>query len=388
MLKPYFQGFKEIILSEIRAATQSVKIAVAWFTDADVFNLLIKKRQEGISVMLVLSDDHLNFNQAYSLDFESFRSSGCILVVQERSFMHHKFCIIDETVLLMGSVNYTKNGFFKNKESFFKITDEPNTIQDFLSEFESLTGGVIIESGIIVSPEKQRLIIEVTLLTNQLTWLEIAVSDAEKLILDYEIRYRHRFQVILERILHLKKVIADKQAQLTQKVEQKEEATQAGQRYQEFKETFTENVQQAAKLTNVDLQSELKQRYREGVKLCHPDNPNITDKTKANAIFDSLKKAYENNDLEKVKELVNDLKSGIAFSEDFKDVAFDNLMQLVSRLESKCKNLNEQLESLTKDTRYAIMQAGDLLIESHFQVEGNRLQIIAEQLGNRLTLLS
>lgn len=89
-----------------------------------------------------------------------------------------------------------------------------------------------------------------------------------------------------------------------------------------------------------------------------------------------------------MKELVNDLKSGIAFSEDFKDVAFDNLMQLVSRLESKCKNLNEQLESLTKDTRYAIMQAGDLLIESHFQVEGNRLQIIAEQLGNRLTLLS
>jgi hypothetical protein len=311
---------------------------------------------------------------------------GKYLVVVQSSFMHHKFCIIDEAVLLMGSVNYTKNGFFKNKESFFKITEEPTTIQDFLSEFESLTGGVIIESGIIVSPEKQRLIIEVTLLTNQLTWLEIAVSDAEKLILDYEIRYRHRFQDILERILYLKKVIADKQAQLTQKVEEKEEATQANQRYQEFKETVTENVQQAAKLTDTDLQRELKQRYREGVKLCHPDNPHITNKSKANAIFDTLKKAYENNDLEKVKELVNDLKNGIAFSEDFKDVAIDNLTELISRLESKCNVLNELLESLTKDARYAVMQEDELFIKRHFQKEAERLKIISDQLENQLRL--
>lgn len=385
MIEPYFQGFKDVILSEVRAAKQSVKIAVAWFTDRDVFNVLIKKRQEGVSVLLVLSNDHLNFNQAYSLDFERFKSMGCILVIQQHSFMHHKFCIIDDAVLLMGSVNYTKNGFFKNKESFFKITEEPSTIQDFLTEFESLMGGVTVESGITVSPEKQRLITEVKLLTNQLAWLEIAISDAEKLILDYEIRYRHRFQDILEKIFYLQKVIADKQAQLTQKVEEKEEATQAEQRYQQFKESVAENVQQAAKITDTDLQRELKQRYREGVKLCHPDNPNITDKTKANAIFDTLKKAYENNDLEKVKELVNDLKNGIAFSEDFKDVAIDNLMQLFSRLENKCKILNNQLESLTKDKRFSVMQHDETHIENHFKVEAKRLEIIAEQLKEKVS---
>jgi hypothetical protein len=79
MIKPYFQGFKDIILSEIQAATQSIKIAVAWFTDADVFNLIINKRREGISVMLVLSKDDTNFNRAYSLDLDKFTSSGCIL---------------------------------------------------------------------------------------------------------------------------------------------------------------------------------------------------------------------------------------------------------------------------------------------------------------------
>jgi HKD family nuclease len=386
MIKPYFQGFKDVILSEIRSATQSIKIAVAWFTDADVFNLLIKKRQEGISVMLVLSDDHLNFNQAYSLDFERFRSSGCILVVQERSFMHHKFCIIDETVLLMGSVNYTKNGFFKNKESFFKITEEPSTIQDFLSEFDSLTGGVIIESGIIVSPEKQRLIIEVTLLTNQLTWLEIAVSDAEKLILDYEIIYRNRFINIIERTLFLKRELARRQALMTQKIEEREAEVQAEENWQQFKDASENVAEQAVKLTDVELQKELKQLYRDGVKLCHPDNPQVADKVRANAIFDALKKSYESNNLDRVTEIVADLKAGIAFSTDFKEVSLENLAQLIDRINKKCGSLTEKLESITKDKRYKIMLGEKSDAEDHFQREEKLLKLIEEQLRNQVTV--
>jgi hypothetical protein len=77
--KTLFSGLQRYNLSEIQAATQSIKIAVAWFTDADVFNLIINKRREGISVMLVLSKDDTNFNRAYSLDLDKFTSSGCIL---------------------------------------------------------------------------------------------------------------------------------------------------------------------------------------------------------------------------------------------------------------------------------------------------------------------
>jgi hypothetical protein len=307
-------------------------------------------------------------------------------VVQERSFMHHKFCIIDETVLLMGSVNYTKNGFFKNKESFFKITEEPSTIQDFLSEFESLTGVVIIESSIIVSPEKQRLIIEVTLLTNQLTWLEIAVSDAEKLLLDYEIIYRNRFINIIERTLFLKRELARRQALMTQKIEEREAEVQAEENWQQFKDASENVAEQAVKLTDVELQKELKQLYRDGVKLCHPDNPQVADKVRANAIFDALKKSYESNNLDRVTEIVADLKAGIAFSTDFKEVSLENLAQLIDRINKKCESLTEKLESITKDKRYKIMLGEKSDAEDHFQREEKLLKLIEEQLRNQVTV--
>jgi prefoldin subunit 5 len=110
----------------------------------------------------------------------------------------------------------------------------------------------------------------------------------------------------------------------------------------------------------------------------------IKDKTKANAIFDTLKKAYESNNLDKVKELVNDLKTGIAFAEDFTEIAIDSLTQLFDRLKSKYESLRSQLEELTKDKRFIVMQEDAAFIENHFQQEEKLLKAISERLNSQL----
>ena len=121
MMKSYFTGIKPLLINQIQQAQHSIQIAVAWFTDNDVLEILLSKCKAGVSVKILISNDSKNFNESYSLDFTPFQQIGGKLMVVEESFMHHKFCIIDQTILLTGSANYTYNGFYKNKESIFLI---------------------------------------------------------------------------------------------------------------------------------------------------------------------------------------------------------------------------------------------------------------------------
>ena len=156
MIKPHFQGIKTVLLHEIKQSKQGILIAVTWFTDKDVLALLTEKCREGVRVSVIISNDGKNFNESYSLDFSDFKQLGGKLFVVDATFMHHKFTIIDQSILVSGSANYTYNGFHKNNESIFVI-DEAETIQDFTAEFERLIEPFKTEEGLMVSPMKQFL---------------------------------------------------------------------------------------------------------------------------------------------------------------------------------------------------------------------------------------
>lgn len=51
--------------------------------------------------------------------------------------MHHKFAVIDKRILITGSTNWTKNGFFGNFENII-ITNQAGLAQEFSDEFDRL----------------------------------------------------------------------------------------------------------------------------------------------------------------------------------------------------------------------------------------------------------
>lgn len=51
--------------------------------------------------------------------------------------MHHKFVIIDNEILISGSVNWTKSAFFGNFENIV-LTNDPTLVKPFINEFESI----------------------------------------------------------------------------------------------------------------------------------------------------------------------------------------------------------------------------------------------------------
>jgi phosphatidylserine/phosphatidylglycerophosphate/cardiolipin synthase-like enzyme len=138
--KAHFENIKEKIIEQLYSSAKSIKVAVAWFTDADLFEILCKKAKTGLRVELLLANDDINHN--CSIDYEKLTScGGKIYFVGEGTefepIMHHKFCIVDNYTLIFGSYNWT-NKAKSNHENITIIDNDANIILDYNDEFERL----------------------------------------------------------------------------------------------------------------------------------------------------------------------------------------------------------------------------------------------------------
>ncbi|MFZ1610310.1 MAG: phospholipase D-like domain-containing protein [Chitinophagales bacterium] len=128
------QACKSKIIESITSAKKDIRIAMAFFTDKEIANQIINAREKGVAVTIIFSDDINNEN------VKSILSSKCKIytyVANGRGIMHLKFCIIDNTLLLHGSYNYTYNALNNNKESL-NITDSYSLISDYSNIFDSV----------------------------------------------------------------------------------------------------------------------------------------------------------------------------------------------------------------------------------------------------------
>lgn len=107
-----FSDIKNLIEQEILQAKYSIWVAVAWFTDRDLANLLYKKAKEGINVQIIINDDKINSSISEKLQghFETH------LVPDEmKRLMHHKFCVFDLKRVIHGSYNWTNKAQYNNE---------------------------------------------------------------------------------------------------------------------------------------------------------------------------------------------------------------------------------------------------------------------------------
>lgn len=138
-IKVYFENIQQTIAETIRNANSSIKIALAYFNDKELFEILNQKALKGIQVDLIISSEESSYiNNVYDL-INFVKSGGNCLVVSTNAagLMHHKFCIIDESILITGSYNWTVKAATRNFENIIVFYDQA-LIQDYLNEFERL----------------------------------------------------------------------------------------------------------------------------------------------------------------------------------------------------------------------------------------------------------
>lgn len=138
MEKAFFNNIRNEIMPLMSHAKVSVNIAMAWFTCNELFQALLNCLERGVKVELVLLDNATNF-MYYAPDFNQLIDAGGILRIAspENGFMHHKFCIIDDKIVITGSYNWTYYAETRNIENII-ISDNKEVILQYINEFKSL----------------------------------------------------------------------------------------------------------------------------------------------------------------------------------------------------------------------------------------------------------
>ncbi|MBQ1991680.1 MAG: 50S ribosomal protein L9, partial [Clostridia bacterium] len=91
----------------------------------------------GIKVQLITNNDLIN-NGGYCLNFNELINEGVeISLIEYPHLLHHKFCIVDDDVIVNGSYNWTRFSS-KNYENIIVIRNDSDAVEAFTKEFENL----------------------------------------------------------------------------------------------------------------------------------------------------------------------------------------------------------------------------------------------------------
>lgn len=134
----YFRNIRKELIETLETTENRLRIAVAWFTNSDLFDLLLEKLSNGIQVQLIMIDDYIN-NGDFGLNFQKYiEKGGKLYYGKEENPMHHKFCVIDDRILFTGSYNWTYYAENKNVENLVKFEDNQEIVDIYSKEFDLL----------------------------------------------------------------------------------------------------------------------------------------------------------------------------------------------------------------------------------------------------------
>ncbi len=199
-------------------------------------------------------------------------------------------------------------------------------------------------------PEIEGLKLEAKSLEAKLNKLSEEKADLEKLIHEFGVRHNNELGELILKILKFRKNTA--------KGTPKE--TEAEEDYKNYSEEFeTSKYEKIAELTEEEL-IEIKKKYRKASKLCHPDVVSEDQKELADKLFTELNAAYERNDLEKVKEILENLEKGNFFVNKSDAINEKQLMKTeIEKLKIRISELQQEMQLIKESDAYKTISGID-----------------------------
>lgn len=135
----HFTNIRAHISAELKQSTKSIYVAVAWFTDSQLFSMLCDKAKKGLDVQLIVMDDDITRN--CSINYEELETNGGRVYLIDSGktgiLMHNKFCVIDEMITITGSYNWSIKA--QSNHENITITKENTLLANlFLEEFNRI----------------------------------------------------------------------------------------------------------------------------------------------------------------------------------------------------------------------------------------------------------
>lgn len=225
---------------------------------------------------------------------------------------------------------------------------------------------------IYTDPEIEGLKLEAKSLEAELNKLSNEKADVEKLIHDFGIRHNNELGELILKILGFRK----NKAKGTRKEKEAEND------YDDYSRGYEiSKKEKVIVLTEIE-QLELKKLFRKASKLCHPDVVSEDQKELADKLFIELNEAYERNDLERVREILNNLENGNFFISKSDAINEKQLMKTeIEKLKIRVKELQKEVEYIKGSEAY-ITISGIADWDSYFKETKENLEKQAKELAN------
>ena len=123
------------IIQELDKAKGTIDVAMYYFTDRDLANAVIAAHDRGVRVRIYL--DKGQKEAKYSKSRYLTNHGVPVRYSSNPYIMHHKFCVIDNEVVITGSYNWTASADKRNNENLLVIHDA-KMAQEYLAEFNRL----------------------------------------------------------------------------------------------------------------------------------------------------------------------------------------------------------------------------------------------------------
>lgn len=122
-----------LVIDAIEGAEVQIDLAIYSFTLATIRDALLQAHARGVQVRMVMESDNLDEPQVIAL-----QGAGIPIRSDERDhLMHHKFMVIDRTMVWTGSMNFTFSGARLENNSGILFESE-ELAADMLVEFEEM----------------------------------------------------------------------------------------------------------------------------------------------------------------------------------------------------------------------------------------------------------
>ena len=133
----YADGIDAPLASAIDAAQNSLDIAAFELNSQPIYEAILAAHQQGLAVRIVTDDRH-GLDDDSNTELRDLQAAGLPIVADNRSgLMHNKFTIVDERAVWTGSMNYTRNGAFRNNNNVL-VLESAQTVAAYQTEFDEM----------------------------------------------------------------------------------------------------------------------------------------------------------------------------------------------------------------------------------------------------------
>jgi hypothetical protein len=237
-------------------------------------------------------------------------------------------------------------------------------IDQYVRQFSSL---VVYEDEQI-----QGLKLELKILEKQFLLLSCRVEEYHNSINDFNATYHLELGVLIEEVLVLREEYYEFMYKNNTQYEY--EYFEAKKDFENFHEEFkNQHYETPLELSKVE-KKELKRLYKKASRLCHPDIIEDDKREKAEDIFKLLNAAYQQRDVKKVSEILEQLLNGESFSIT-SDSVFDKkvLKREIGVTREKIKSIKIELESIKQNETFILVNKIESL-DAYFEEQRKQLQ--------------